>query len=272
MSTIIRIKGANFGNPSLPVLAPILRDGLVGAWRFATDSSSLVDLSGNDRQLTLKGEVAYTSRGVIGDIDNGFVTDIPETQSMTLISVFRVPLQVTNSNGGFIVGNYNTTLAGITRGGVSLNVDKLEDVGTPTVSDRIKYVSEGMYKLTSTSVNTKVDVLSPTQVNSDSQFIFAATVIDAVNNQVRLIIPALNITLTSAITDGTVNGRNLSPELLEILSSPVAGTGYGRSTGTRLQLEVSEVLIFNKALTNLKVLEQYYLTQSFMRRIRSLSI
>lgn len=59
MSAIIKAVGVKFNNPSLPILAPMITQGLEAAWRPNNSSMGLIDLSGNGHILTKAGNPAY---------------------------------------------------------------------------------------------------------------------------------------------------------------------------------------------------------------------
>ncbi len=105
MSVIIKATGVTFSNTNLPILSPMITDGLVGAFRPNSSPLGLLDLSGNGKTLTKQGNPTLTPNSIIVDKNNGFITDMPETMDVTLIAVHRaIKGNGENPWEGFVVG------------------------------------------------------------------------------------------------------------------------------------------------------------------------
>src|SRR5690606_12264353 len=99
MSVILTLKGVTFNNPNLPVIPRLYSDGLVAAFRPATDAASMVDISGNETGLTLVGSANYNEFGVQTEPDNGFILDRIETPSFSYAAAYRVEYEIASPSG-----------------------------------------------------------------------------------------------------------------------------------------------------------------------------
>lgn len=280
MSTIIRLRGINFNNPALPVVSSFVRNGLVGAFRPAGDASSMVDLSGNGVSLTKRGSPAFTQYGMTGTPSNGYRTNIPETLNSTLTAIFRVTKGTTFSS--MAVGNYNNDNVGAERG-MSIWTSSAAGTGAGKIDVRVnaqthyKKTADGLYtnSIAATILNDEVDDTTFLQ----TEWVFAACVVDATNNKLQAYLPKLSalgptaeVNYTTASQPGSLANRliadpvTLTPNYFEILSTPDANWV---SAGT---IELAEVLIYNRALAFSEILEQYNLSKDFMKKVRNIVI
>ncbi len=255
MATIIRLKNVQFSNNALPVITPFVRNGLVGAWRFANGPESLIDLSGNGHQLTEKGSVSYSEFGVLGDHSNGFITDINESADLTLIAVYRTA-STNDGAKGFAVGNFfNDTSPDR---GVSLWYHR------DNVNDVFKYQSQCHYYRTDTGLfQNEIIQASITPIEQD--FAFSAVTINTAENSQTLYVPKKNTKLVRSDSLKNYAQREMSTMPFEICSSPDDWLNESN-------VEVAEVIIYNKALSEAEVLEQYALSKQFHKAVRGIDV
>ena len=90
MTTVIKAANFNFSNNNLPILQPIVTDGLVAMFRPNDSINGLADLSLNNHTLTKVGNPTLTAVSVLGNNSNYYQTSIPETQSLTIMAVVKV--------------------------------------------------------------------------------------------------------------------------------------------------------------------------------------
>lgn len=255
MATIIRLKNVQFSNSALPVVTPFVRNGLVGAWRFANGSESLIDLSGNGRQLTEKGSISYSEFGVLGDKDNGFVTDINESSDVTLMAVWR-PTSTEDGAKGFAVGNFfNDTSPDR---GLSLWY------GRDNANDSISAKAQCHYYNTDTGLLGN-EVLESKMTPIDQSFTFSALTVNTNENSQSLYVPKNNAKLVRSEPAKSYIQREISTSPFEICSTQ-------DSWGSSGDIEVAEVIIYNKALSEAEVLEQYELSKQFHKAVRGIDI
>lgn len=284
MTTILRIKGASFNDPSFPVLTPFIREGLLGAFRPAVSDASLVDLSGNGALLTKVGSPTVTAQGLLGNKSNGYKTNIAETASHTIMAVGRLKLNgVAGASqiSGFFAGNYlvdggdprgmglfYSTLPG-TVSGVGVQVQAQTHIKKPSAP-----LSANMYANGPRLLDNKTPGAMETSV---SAWVFMAIVVDAALGKMQFYVPAASAsapfqTLNAADAGGTISGRFLTdpvgggPNFMQIVSVPTTGF-VGES-----QSEVAEALFYNRALTADEIFRQYQLSQAFMSARRGISI
>lgn len=265
MAVQITLRGVNFNNAALPVVGNMIRTGLRGAWRFGGGYESAADLSGNEAQLTEKGQVSFTPQGVVGDLDNGFVTDLLDTTSRTYIAVFRVPASVVDlsAHNAMIINNYRD---GTEREGGAMWLD-----GTPISVNSQQH----FYDATQTesnergSNNLKIDY----QSDGHNIWLFVAAAVDAATSKHYLYVPTLK-NLTEGVEyleyDNNFDfaGKPQSVDPLEIMS--VSDTSWGRALPS--VVEVSEILVYDRALTLDEVKKQYEYSKEYHAKVKGITI
>ncbi|HCM0807711.1 hypothetical protein HJ153_02025 [Vibrio parahaemolyticus] len=255
MATIIRLKNVQFSNNALPVVTPFVRNGLVAAWRFSTGPESLVDLSGNGRQLTERGSVSYSEFGILGDKDNGFLTDINESSDVTLMAVWRAA-STEDGAKGFAVGNFfNDTSPD--RG---LSLWYYRD----NANDFIASKSQCHYYNTDTGLLAN-EVLESKMAPIDQSFTFSALTVNSNENSQTLYVPKNNAKTVRSDPVKSYVQREISAMPFEICSTQ-------DSWGSNGDIEVAEVIIYNKALSEAEVLEQYALSKQFYKAVRGIDV
>lgn len=230
MGTVIKAVGVNFLSDNLVILDGLVRSGLIGAYRF-TGGDVLKDLSGSGNNLTQVGAPTQLGNYVKGDRNNGYDTGILTTPSMTVIAVFRV--EAGDPGSGFAVNNYESTsnkglaLYHSSTGGGAAMLTHLSDSGVNTIyrPDVAPYAS--------------------------GEFFMAAMTMDAVGKKIIHGIPSngldtYNLTATQNLTDPKL----ISNSTLKIMAFSGAGTWSAN-------MNVAEVLVFNRALTATEIQKQY---------------
>lgn len=240
MTTVIKATGAFFSSENLPYINELVTDGLRAAFRLY-GSNPLTDLSGNNTTLTPVGTPTYVATGVKGDRSNGFKSNLLETESMTITSIFNVAAEDENT-AGFAVSCFTEAL------GFSLYHRKPTDTNILSMLVHVKNTSTGV-AFNFTSDLEDVAVVNP---------LFIALSVDAATNKITVFVPKLNIKREFTPPAGhTIAGRTLSATPIAILTNP-AGT---RPTWLN-KTTMSELLIYNKVLTDEQITEQYNYSKS----------
>lgn len=270
MATQITLKGANFGNPLLPAVGNMLRAGLVGAWRFGGGYESAADLSGNKATLTEKGKVSFTEHGVVGDLDNGFVSSLPETTDRTFIAVFRVPASVADitAHHAMVVGNFTD---GSESAGGSIWLTGYGASNTRQLRNLQHYYD-------STAVETNSHGLSSVGPNFESDadhvWLFVAASIDSGANKTACYSPTLKGYNAGVEYQEKIDAnlrfstRTLSSNPLEIISIPDSNWGRGYES----VVEVSEVLVYDRALGIDELQKAYQYSKEYHKNVKGISI
>lgn len=264
MSTIFKIKGLKFSNAALPSVLPFIRDGLVGAWRFGGSEASANDLSGNGALLTQVGNLEYTRVGVIGNSSEGFLTNLKETKSFTLVSVHRDISISPGSAGNFSVGNYRSQ--GV-NAGCSLYQSFNTTLGTRGLAGQCHALSR------TTGLATNNQRSQPAAVLDTREYVFRALRVDADTNTISLIIPKtgyVNSNTPNKDTESSFADRLLNPNPLAIMMTQYAGWGTGYTV--LRPTEVTEILVYDKALTDAQIAEQYALSKMYHSKIKGITI
>lgn len=270
MTTIIKAMGVNFNNPNLPIVAPMITDGLIAGFRPNNTQRGLIDLSGNGHMLTKKGSPELTAFGIKGNAANGFVSDVPESRSMTIFVTSRIFKSDSGNYHGFALSTYKDT-------GVTTN----RGIGVFYYNDDTKVTTNSNIVAKKLTANEQVNKVAA--VRSDlltvsspaTPFKMIAIVIDADKNHFITYDPASQSAPTAdydSIYDGFIlAGRLLSdpltgkPNMFEIASYTISGEWDSYS-------EVAEVLFYDKALTQAQIVQQYQYSKDFMSKHRSIAI
>ncbi|MEY8247302.1 MAG: hypothetical protein RPT11_02875 [Bermanella sp.] len=262
MAVQITLRGVNFGNSALPVVGNMIRSGLRGAWRFGGGYESAADLSGNESILIEKGQVSFTPEGVLGDLDNGFDTGLEPTVERTFIAVFRVPSSVVDltQHNAMIIGNY--TDASERAGGCIW----LDDVPTSVNAQSHFYdaaLTENNYNGSS---NLKLEYGS----ESEYQWLFVASVVTATKQWAYFPTQKKLGGATDYLDGGNQDyaSRTVSPHSIELLSVP--DSSWGRSLDS--VVELSEVLIYDRALSLDEVKKQYEYSKDYHLKVKGIVI
>lgn len=235
MSTVIRLKDVSFGDSSLPVVAPLVRDGLVGAWRFNKDNTNaFVDLSGNGHALVNASVADWGDNGVVVNpktLNTGIYPDV-SWSGCTLFAVAKVS-HATYTNDNFILGSWRGADPGLLL--MAWDIPLSNDIKiVPTYKSS---PDGGGKKYTNQFVKTYAD-------KRDYYFAAAITVSGSETN---LYIPALS---DQAVRTDALNGDWFK------------GTNQIIIGGAGSAMEVVEALIYNKALNADQIKKQYMLSRS----------
>nr|WP_315041293.1 hypothetical protein [uncultured Moraxella sp.] len=266
MSAIIKAIGVTFNDPTLPVLAPLITQGLVGAWRPNNSSLGLIDLSGNGHILTQVGNPTLTDNSIVVDKNNGFATDVKETIDLTMIVVHRA-VKSDNDNlpwESFTVGCFYDNRGTSIWQSLSTEENKVyinaqtygKKIADGTMHNRIFY-------------SRKITV--PPQ---KTDYIMTAFVVKASDNIMTTYQPQLQATPTNTY-DATPEGYRLD---LRHLSDPATNLpnyfkfGLANVEFGNGKSEIAEVLIYNRALNQDEIMRQYKYSQAFLQKHRSIVI
>ena len=281
MSTIIRLRGINFNNPALPVVSSFVRRGLKAAFRPAGDLSSMVDLSGNGASLTKRGNPSFTSNALRGDRVNGFKTSISESLNQTLIAVFRTVKNGTEWDG-FPLGNYTSTGIDVTqRRGMSVWMSQGAGTDPSKLDLRVATNTHAKLNADGTYINRSSTYVMHNELDpasrTETDWAFAAISVNADTNYRKMYVPRYYPSASYISSDEAASGYSLANRLradpasgvancFEIASTPDASTSWGGI------IEVAEAIIYDVALTDEELFQQYALSKDFMARVRGITI
>lgn len=259
-STIFRLP-TSFENSSLPIVAPLVRSGLVAAWRLYSGESSLYDLSGNGHRLTAVGSPEWTENGVTVGQNDYFVSDVPDSLNRTIIVVSRpVLLEDGSASDSPAVGN-RATINGESYGlGIWHN-------GTTSVQN---------LNMITTGPDSNDDLVGNTNTFGGSrprpagagpmELAFAAVSYDASNNRTIGRAPRYNVAATSIDWDSASPYPQLGERPLTLPDGEPNWLRIGNEPGNgslNAQSVVCEVLIYDGVLSEAQILEQYDYSKAF---------
>ena len=268
MSAIIKAVGVKFNDNSLPILSPMITNGLVGAFRPTNKTMGLIDLSGNGHTLMQVGNPELTENSVIVNNTNGFSTDIRETTDLTFFIVHRTLKDTTAQTidlawRGFPVGCFYGNR------GSSIFVDYADGFSQILAQTYAKKVSDGIMQ------NRLLDIRRhPVSIQTKTPWTVSAFVIKASVNTMFGYQPQLQSAPVKNY-DATADGDRLD---LRNLSDPATGLpnyiklGIANVIFGSAKSEIAEVLIYNRALTQDEVMRQYQYSKDFMQKHRGISI
>lgn len=267
MSVIIKATGVTFSNTNLPILSPMITDGLVGAFRPNSSPLGLLDLSGNGKTLTKQGNPTLTSNSIIVNKDNGFITDIPETMDVTLIAVHRaIKGNGENPWDGFVVGcfygNRGTSIWNAYYAPASKITINAQCYGKKITNGEFLNRQWHFWDRATDDNTTHTD------------FIFSAFVVKATDNKMFVYLPkeqSTPVRAYDAVSDGyRLDARHLSDPatgLPNLYKLGLANVGFGNGKS-----EIVEVLIYNRALNQDEIIRQYLHSKEFMSKHRNIDI
>ncbi|HHC7311915.1 TPA: hypothetical protein ACN30N_004847 [Vibrio campbellii] len=248
MATTIRLKDVNFDNPSLPLVTPLVRDGLQAAFRFHKDSSNnFVDLSGNGATLSGTGLATFSDNGVLlNDLQMAMdVNQSSEWNGVTLIALSK-DIGDTSVIESFVLGNWSTAGALMTW---------IRDAAYPdqTIFNLVTKTTtlDGL-------TNTK-RTLRHTLPTGHGEYIFHAITIseDSGKTTLSLYLPQYQ--------DGAIASVTYD----ETWTDHTQAFAFG---GSGNPVECCEGLVYNKALSPSQIKRQFELTQGWFKTVSGISI
>lgn len=262
MSAIIKAVGVKFNDPALPILSPMITQGLVGAWRPNNSSMGLIDLSGNGNILTQQGNPELKEGSIVVNNTNGFATNIRETLDLTLFVVHRSIKSQSGSFRGFSVGSFYEGR------GVSIWHETLDGKLNTNAQSFLKKISDGMMQNLSWIENSQNIPQSVGEIE------VSVLSLKASDNKWQLYNPMKQSTPVNSY-DASVDNWRFD---LRNLSDPVTGVPNYYKLGVSNipfedgKTEIFEVLIYNRALTQEEIMRQYQYSKDFMQKHRGITI
>lgn len=275
MTTIIRATGVTFNNPDLPVVTPIITNGLVGAFRPSNKIGGLVDVSGNGHKMTMAGAPELTSISAKGDKNNGFITDIPDSKDITLMCVSRsIKNPSTGRFSGFVLSNYSGGNDLMRGGGIWYHDQSAGSVVTPILkaNSYTKKISDGTY--VNATATPKTYTAGELIDGNETAWNFTAMTLNTVTNKQHAYMPATSLAPV-ATYDHTAAGFNLAQRKLTLDNGQpnffrvINILDSGNWTGT---VEVAEVMVFDRALSDSEIMQQYLYSKQYMAANRGITI
>lgn len=267
-ATIFRLS-TSFDNPALPIVAPLLRTNLVAAWRLYSGPASIQDLSGNGHTLKATGSPTWTDKGVIVDQNNYFESDVGDSLARTYVAVIRPILSSDGSESDSPgVGNHRRVDGEPYGLGIWNN-------GTASVQNLNMHTS---------GINSSGDFFASTNTfggnrtrpsdGSQMEYAFAATAFDPVNNRSTGLAPRYgNATVIEWDTASPNYVLEDRPTLLPDGSENFVRIGSTPGVnGLDSQVEICEVLIFDAALTQAQIQQQYEYSKAFYYEVFNVEV
>ncbi|WP_061799252.1 hypothetical protein [Serratia ficaria] len=257
MTTMIRNLDMEIKNPSLtPIYEPFA--SVPGLMQGIRVGEGLVDLSGNGYTVTPIGTPTLTKYSVIGDKNNGFMTNVPDGLQRTIIAVYKQSADV--ATFGYPVSNITqqTSAQGV---GMAIT-----DVSSTSLRRRSLNVGAKEYNETLYGVAS-----GPSEgVVTRNKFVWTAVTVDGAGNTAGLFVPAAN----PAIIPATLaEGANLAERTI----TEGGGDSYYRVIAWRSPtippvasasgLEVAEWLIYDRALSLSDLQVQYGRSQRYFKNL-----
>ena len=269
MATHIKLKDSTFKNTKLPNAGPFISEGLLGGWRFNRGSKeSLKDLSENKHDLQEYGSVEFTEVGAICNVNNGFLTGIPEPKKTTLMAVARIPYITADNSGNFIITNYQDNKFGNSYG-ISLWTGFNIENNMTYRSQARSYVDESTGKQDNNILATNIIPMSEID-----NFVFICMTLT--EDTETLYCPTINETKTVTIIDNNFDKRYLGYEQLVIGCinkwANWSGTGSVSDESELRDIEIAEVFVYDRPLTEDEVMEQYNLSKDYYLSNHNISI
>lgn len=244
MGTIVKLDTV-FNADNLPVLTPLVQDGLVACFRPA---KGLFDLSSNHHKLKIVGNPTITQYGALVDGKNYYETDIKETPELTYIAVYR-SIIADDRQPSYVVGIYEGDRASLifqtqnTKVNAGAYAAKKNNQGTMGVGSLYTTLQNALTPQTTNWIWHAMALGEPNLL---------ATYIRKSGSELKYEenrTPDYNYTI-----------RDLSATNILIGSSV-------NSSHAKTKMEVVEVLIYNKALTRQQLDQQLKYTQEYCRTL-----
>lgn len=238
MTTVIRSSTSVFDVENVLQFGGFVRDGLVAAFRPSSGQGGLIDLSGHGHILTKIGSPTLTSKEMVGDSVNGYMTDIYETPNLTYIAVYKV-LPTGGSYSAHAITCFRSPKYGssIYAGNAGLRA-----------STSIKETSTGTDELLAKDVG----------YSDMEKYVFVAYVVNSETGVVTTYAPAIGPAINTPQGDGwSIANRSLSQAKVSLAYNASLSSWLGTS-------HIAEALIYNKALTAEQIMQQYYYSKGFM--------
>lgn len=240
MTTVIRAIGGQFINDNLPSLSPVVSDGLVAMFRPSNKPNGLTDLYNKDNQLTIVGSPELLSHGAKVSLGSYLQTNTPESSSSTIMAIAQIDNPATS---GLIVSNHDSN----SKKGQSL------------------YYQMGIIRAQSYSGTADVkNRVFNSGGSAGNNFVFIAMAIDATQNTMRFVNASMGVELFYRETvDSALANRALGQHFR-------IGSAYSSAfAGAAL---VSEVIIYNKALSNDAIKQQYLYSKDYFKKKHNIDI
>lgn len=269
-ATIFRLPGT-FNNPALPIVAPLIRSGLVAAWRLYAGGSSMHDLSGNGHSLKIVGTPSWTANGVICNQYNHFVTDVYDMSAMTICVVMRPILDADGSGSSTPGAGTWRQENGVNRGlGIWNN-------GTSTVQNLNVRTTGPDASGSDRLITNTFGGNRPLPVDGAAMdYAFAAASFNPIANTTQARAPRYsNGNVIDIDWDSTSPNLILADRRLTLDDGDPAPVVIGAApgvSGVDGEVEICEVLIYQGALSTEQVLSQYEYSKKFYQEVFSIDV
>lgn len=248
MTTVFRSLNEVIDNSALPIIFGPFQtvSGLIGGWRFS-GSSPTVDLSGNGHVLTAEGAPAQGSVAVNCSKSVGYLTDIPDRLSLSLLAVHAL-----YSNVDDYASPVNSLRQANSGQGIGTGI-VLSSNATSNISRDAGPVGNTAYNA---ALGTTVSGTAETYAKR-LDFRFVGLTLDAASSTGKLYQPRLTTTPIT-VSDPDIATRTVSGRVFRI------GSWSNPDLPQVGQVSIAEVLIYDHALTDADMMLQYQRSQTYM--------
>lgn len=241
MATILQLNDADFSGKGFPVITSLLATGLIGAFRPAKSLLNTVDLSNSGATVSLAGAPTFTDNYVECDAKNGLVTNIKETKNITICVVART-FERDSQQSGFYASSYTGAR------GVSL----LSGATNTQAQVASKTLATGSYK------NELHSIANRDQAPM-GEWQYIAMSIDTDAGTVTTFNQNTGMNVIDAAADGQLLEDRGGLDRLLYIGRPAYTT-----ESYKAQIQIAEVLFYNRALTNSEITEAYNISKKAM--------
>lgn len=244
MATVVQIKGSDFSGKGLPVITPLLLNGLIGAFRPSKNLANTADLSQTNATVSLVGTPVFTDTYIECDYANGLSTNIQETASLTMAFVARTQF-IDGVSASFLGGTYTGGRGlSFSRGTLNFNLQTFA-----------KRTTDNTYQNLMSAIG--VQKMETSELSAWGLWVAS---IDAINN--KLLMYSSDGGFVEY--DGTANNYNFADRdglnRLFHIGKPV----YNTATTYKAKTHIAEALFYNKALTREEIEKLYAISKQAM--------
>ena len=301
MGGIMRLKGVFFENSSLDQVPPLsvdgfLEKGLICAALPGVSLESMRDLSGNATQWQVNGNPIFTDKAVRINRANGFTSNKLETESYSHMLVFRGVRNMNADAASAIVGGYclgpstynNLSAPPNMEGGSGLfnTCFSPVDANYRTLFYHIcTAVDVGTGRLNSFLIGAHPgakQAMPPATIFTPWSFAMGTVDADAVEMKSKYVVKSVGwdyFSKRNPNTDPTIiNGNTFKNRFSLYAGGPYSwrlgtpGPGLDPSSGNMGVIEIAAVGIWNRALSDLEMEQQYKRIASLMLQSRGIEV
>ncbi len=249
MANVIRDLDNDVDNDLPVVYVPFSSvGGLIAAWRIA--EGGLTDLSGNGHTLTAIGSPILGDISIKGDQSNGYQTNVPDALERTIIAVFRH--SVNTDSYGYPIGNLRQQSS-------TLGVGFAIQTSSSTASS-LKRCNVLVGNTAKNSTLLSVATGPADSLSSRMNFTFIGGDTSGSANLSHMYYPLNADSLQAGVL---ASGANLATRGIGIPYKAICWEDISTPAVAATGIEVTEILIYDHALTLADYQSQYAQSKAF---------